>query len=124
MHQVKIRQEIIDRVMARRGRVRWFDRLDPAKTALVSVDMQSTFCAPGGPAGPIDIMFGPSGAVITPVSVGNLNLWVRCPDPVNYNDPFRGQPSIISVFVKTGLVGAFPPALPPFGPNGPYALVY
>ncbi len=36
--------------MARRGRLHWFDRLDPAKTALVSVDMQSTFCAPGGPA--------------------------------------------------------------------------
>jgi ureidoacrylate peracid hydrolase len=50
MHQVKIRQEIIDRVMARRGRLHWFDRLDPAKTALVTVDMQSTFCAPGGPA--------------------------------------------------------------------------
>ncbi len=50
MHQVGIRQEIIDRVMQRRGRLHWFDRLDPAKTALVSVDMQSTFCAPGGPA--------------------------------------------------------------------------
>ena len=50
MHRVAIRQEIIDRVMARRGRLRWFDRLDAAKTALVTVDMQSTFCAPGGPA--------------------------------------------------------------------------
>ena len=50
MHQVAIRQEIIDRVMARRGRVHWFDRLDPQKTALVSIDMQNTFCAPGGPA--------------------------------------------------------------------------
>ena len=50
MHRVAIRQEIIDRVMARRGRVHWFDRLDPAKTALVTVDMQNTFCAPGGPA--------------------------------------------------------------------------
>src|SRR5262245_37297645 len=50
MHRVVIRQEIIDRVMARRGRLRWFDRLEAAKTALVTVDMQSTFCAPGGPA--------------------------------------------------------------------------
>jgi ureidoacrylate peracid hydrolase len=50
MHQIAIRQEIIDRVMARRGRVHWFDRLDPKKTALVTVDMQNTFCAPGGPA--------------------------------------------------------------------------
>jgi ureidoacrylate peracid hydrolase len=50
MHPIGIRQEIIDRVMARRGRLHWFDQLDPARTALVAVDMQSTFCAPGGPA--------------------------------------------------------------------------
>jgi ureidoacrylate peracid hydrolase len=50
MHSVGIRQEIIDRVMARRGRLHWFDQLEPARTALVTVDMQSTFCAPDGPA--------------------------------------------------------------------------
>jgi ureidoacrylate peracid hydrolase len=50
MHRLGIRQEIIDRVMARRGRLHWFDRLEPAKTALVTLDMQSTFCAPGAPA--------------------------------------------------------------------------
>ncbi|MGQ0655031.1 MAG: isochorismatase family protein [Betaproteobacteria bacterium] len=50
MHPVAIRQEIIDRVMARRGRLHWFERLDARKTALVSVDMQNTFCAPGAPA--------------------------------------------------------------------------
>src|SRR5918998_638737 len=50
MHPVAIRQEIIDRVLARRGRLHWFDRLEAAKTALVTLDMQSTFCAPGGPA--------------------------------------------------------------------------
>ncbi|MBN9530632.1 MAG: cysteine hydrolase [Alphaproteobacteria bacterium] len=50
MHNVSIRPEIVARVMARRGRVHWFDTLDPASTALVVIDMQSTFCAPGGPA--------------------------------------------------------------------------
>lgn len=50
MHNVSIRQEIVDRVVARRGRVHWFDSLDPAKTAVVVIDMQNTFCAPGGPA--------------------------------------------------------------------------
>ena len=50
MHRVAIRQEIIDRVIARRGRLRWFDRLEPAKTALVAIDRQSAFCASGGPA--------------------------------------------------------------------------
>jgi len=50
MHNVSIRQEIVDRVMARRGRVHWFDSFDPARTAVVVIDMQNTFCAPGGPA--------------------------------------------------------------------------
>lgn len=49
MHAVAIRQHIIDRVTARRGRVHWFDTLDPKTTALVVIDMQSTFCAPGAP---------------------------------------------------------------------------
>ena len=50
MHSVSIRPEIIERVMARRGRTQWFDRLEPARTALVVVDMQSAFLEPGGPA--------------------------------------------------------------------------
>jgi ureidoacrylate peracid hydrolase len=45
-----IRPHIIERVIARRGRLRWFDALDPRKTALVVIDMQDTFCAPGSPA--------------------------------------------------------------------------
>lgn len=50
MHNVSIRPEIVDRVVARRGRLHWFDALDPRRTALVVIDMQETFCAPGGPA--------------------------------------------------------------------------
>ncbi|MGB7833443.1 MAG: cysteine hydrolase, partial [Xanthobacteraceae bacterium] len=50
MHQTKIRREILDRVLARRGRIHWFDALDSTKTALVVVDMQNTFCEPGAPA--------------------------------------------------------------------------
>ncbi len=50
MHKLQVRQEIIDRVMARRGRYHWFDRLDPQSTALLVIDMQNTFCAPGSPA--------------------------------------------------------------------------
>jgi ureidoacrylate peracid hydrolase len=45
-----IRPHIVERVIARRGRLRWFDALDPEKTALVVIDMQETFCAPGAPA--------------------------------------------------------------------------
>ncbi|MES2192413.1 MAG: isochorismatase family cysteine hydrolase [Pseudomonadota bacterium] len=36
--------------MARRGRLHWFDSLDPKRTALVVIDMQGTFCEPGSPA--------------------------------------------------------------------------
>lgn len=50
MHSVTVRQEIVDRVMARRGRYHWFDTLDPKRTALVAIDMQNTFCEPGSPA--------------------------------------------------------------------------
>src|SRR5258706_3334933 len=50
MHSITVRKEIVDRVLQRRGRYHLFDRLDPTRTALVVIDMQSTFCAPGGPA--------------------------------------------------------------------------
>ena len=50
MHNVSIRPHIIERVLARRGDVHWFSRLDPARSALLVIDMQNTFCLPGGPA--------------------------------------------------------------------------
>lgn len=50
MHDVAIRPEIVERVMRRRGRLHWFDRLEPGRTALVVIDMQATFCEPGAPA--------------------------------------------------------------------------
>ena len=50
MHQIGIRQEIIERVLARRGRLHLFDRFDPARTAVIVIDMQNTFCEPGAPA--------------------------------------------------------------------------
>lgn len=50
MHHVGVRQEIIDRVIARRGRYHWFEQFDARKTALIVIDMQNTFCEPGSPA--------------------------------------------------------------------------
>lgn len=50
MHHVAIRQEIIDRVLARRGRHHLFNWFDAAETALVVIDMQPTFVAPDSPA--------------------------------------------------------------------------
>jgi ureidoacrylate peracid hydrolase len=46
MHKVAISQSVIDRVIARRGREHIFDDIDPAKTALVVVDMQNGFMVP------------------------------------------------------------------------------
>ena len=40
MHKVEIRREIVERVLARRGRLHLFDSLDPKRTALLVVDMQ------------------------------------------------------------------------------------
>ncbi len=50
MHDIQIRQEVRDRLMARRGRINFFETMDPKRTALVVIDMQNTFCAPGSPA--------------------------------------------------------------------------
>jgi ureidoacrylate peracid hydrolase len=49
MHKVSIRPHIVERVVARRGDVHWFTRLDAVKTALLVIDMQNTFCMPGAP---------------------------------------------------------------------------
>ena len=45
----EIRKEIVDRVVARRGKLHLFDSLDPKKTALLVIDMQNAFVAPGAP---------------------------------------------------------------------------
>jgi ureidoacrylate peracid hydrolase len=47
MHVVDIPQHILNRVAERRGRVKAFDALDPATTAIIVVDMQSCFLTPG-----------------------------------------------------------------------------
>ena len=48
-HRVSIRKPIVERVMARRGRLHLFDSLDPVHTALLVIDMQNAFVAPGAP---------------------------------------------------------------------------
>jgi len=47
MHQVKIPQSVIDRVIARRGKEHVYEDFDPARTALIVVDMQNGFMLPG-----------------------------------------------------------------------------
>ncbi len=79
MHKVVIRQHIVDRVVARRGRLHWFDALDAQRTALVVIDMQGTFCEPGSPA-----EVPPARAIVAPInalartlrSIGVPVFWV------------------------------------------------
>jgi len=47
MHTLSIPQSVVDRVVDRRGREHVYDALDPARTALVVVDMQNAFMLPG-----------------------------------------------------------------------------
>src|SRR5947209_7987330 len=49
MHGVEIRDAIVQRVLQRRGRLHLYDRLDRERTALVVIDMQNAFVAPGAP---------------------------------------------------------------------------
>lgn len=46
-HPATLPPEVRDTLIARRGRVHLFDRLDPARTALVVIDMQDLFTDPG-----------------------------------------------------------------------------
>lgn len=49
MHKVKISEEIVERLMKRRGKVHLFDNINPKKTAFVVIDMQNAFCKPNAP---------------------------------------------------------------------------
>jgi ureidoacrylate peracid hydrolase len=50
MHKIAIPSYAIERVLSRRGRLNPFDGLEPARTALIVVDLQNGFMAPGQPA--------------------------------------------------------------------------
>jgi len=47
MHKLAIPQSVIDRVLALRGKEHVFDEIDPARTALIVVDMQNGFMLSG-----------------------------------------------------------------------------
>lgn len=49
MHPTELPSEIVAQIVARRGRLHAFDRLEPGRTALVVIDMQEMFTRPGAP---------------------------------------------------------------------------
>lgn len=50
MHKVTIGEDIKTRLVERRGRYHLYDEIDARRAALVIIDMQNAFCAPGAPA--------------------------------------------------------------------------
>ena len=50
MHKIQISQQAIDISLSRRGRVQPYSTIEPSKTALLVVDMQTGFLQPGGVA--------------------------------------------------------------------------
>jgi ureidoacrylate peracid hydrolase len=50
MHPTDLPQFAIDGALRRRGRMHFFEALDPARTALVVIDMQNVFMQEGAPA--------------------------------------------------------------------------
>ena len=47
MHKINIPAYVDERSMQRRGRVKIYDQIDPARTAHIIVDLQNGFMAPG-----------------------------------------------------------------------------
>jgi prepilin-type N-terminal cleavage/methylation domain-containing protein len=89
---------------------------------------------PTGVAGYVDVLFGPSGALLSPTTQTTMNFWIRLPDqnqPANVGNVYSGTPTIIAVHQGTGLVAAYavisgvypPPAQPSPNPN-PYADIH
>ena len=50
MHAGGIPEDVVNRCLARRGRVHTFETVDPARTAMLVVDMQNAFVAEGAAA--------------------------------------------------------------------------
>jgi ureidoacrylate peracid hydrolase len=49
MHEFSFPQDILERILARRERIHPYTKIDPRRTALVVIDMQNAFMAPGAP---------------------------------------------------------------------------
>jgi ureidoacrylate peracid hydrolase len=50
VHKIEIPPNMLERILARRGRAHIYDDIDPARCAHVVVDLQNGFMAPGQPA--------------------------------------------------------------------------
>lgn len=89
MHDVELPAELLEQLKARRGRLHVFDQLDPARTALLVIDMQNAFVHPQGfahvekAAGIVPNINRLAGALR---SAGGTVIWIR----VSLTDSGRG----------------------------------
>jgi hypothetical protein len=80
--------------------------------------------APAGTPIYFEILFSPSGQVITRnLTSDKIHLWVRVPNTDFPNDPFRGDPTLVTIFVRTGFVGAYSPDPAASAGGNPYTFV-
>lgn len=100
----------------RRPRTTGEETLQLPTDIVIDLQTNATYGNPLPPLGStasgvyLDILFAPSGQVITPgVVTPYIALWVRGVDPANPNDVWQGDPSLVAVFAGTGLVGAYAP---------------
>jgi ureidoacrylate peracid hydrolase len=49
-HKIELHPDVVARILSRRGKLHVHDRFDARRTALIVIDMQSAFLAPGTPA--------------------------------------------------------------------------
>lgn len=80
MHDVTLPPGIRDRIRQRRGRFHLFDRIEPARSALVVIDMQRAFLDPGAPMEvprARDIVPGVNRLVAAARAAGLPVIWVR-----------------------------------------------
>jgi ureidoacrylate peracid hydrolase len=81
MHKVSIAQSVIDRVVARHGSEHVHADLDPAKTALVVVDMQNAFMMPGVAHAPCltaqDIVPNINRLAVAVRQTGGAVVWIK-----------------------------------------------
>lgn len=80
MHPHELPPDIVDTLILRRGRRHVFDRLDPARSALVVIDMQEMFTRPGAPREvPVarEIIPAINRAAVGMRAIGGTVAWVR-----------------------------------------------
>lgn len=87
----------------------------------VAIDLKTNidygYGLPANPDGSADVLFSPGGKVITPgVATDFMPLWVR---DTTHATAYEGNPTIIAVHVRSGLVAGHPPA----DPTDPYLYV-